>query len=59
MPYYPASGTHAEPPVGRTAGASRQRPRVSSCSPVYYLGIPAHVWVAAMSRKNGREQHSS
>jgi hypothetical protein len=58
MPYYPGPGPRTELPEGRSAGSPQARPRVSPVSPAYYLGIPAHVWVAAMSRKNGSKQRS-
>jgi hypothetical protein len=63
MPYYPAPGPHYPAPgpragrsSGRPAPHPHGRPRISPSSPAYYLGTPVHVWVAAMSRKSGREQ---
>jgi hypothetical protein len=47
MPYDPAP----EWPSRGPARDPDRQPRVSQNSPRYYLGIPAQVWVAAMSAR--------
>ena len=52
MPNSPAPGPRV-PQRSRLAATDPQGQRqVSANSPSYYLGIPAQVWVAVMSRPN-------
>ena len=48
----PASGPRLTRRSRRAAENSRGQRQVSANSPSYYLGIPAQVWVAVMSRRN-------
>jgi hypothetical protein len=53
MPSYPASEPHPEPSGAHPAPKAQRPPRISASSPPYYLGIPARVWLAAMSGRKG------
>jgi hypothetical protein len=52
MPDSPASLPRPARRSGRPAHDPRGQRRVSPNSPSWYLGRPAHVWVAVMSRRN-------
>jgi hypothetical protein len=52
MPNSPASSLRLTRHSHRAAEDPQGQRQVSLNSPAYYLGIPAQVWVAVMSRRN-------
>ena len=58
MPDYPTSEPRPEPSSANPAKEPRRPPRVSASSPPYYLGIPARVWLAAMSGRKHEPAHT-
>jgi hypothetical protein len=54
MPYRPASDPRRGLSGAPAASRRRRPPRISASSPPYYLGIPARVWLAAMSGRKHR-----
>jgi hypothetical protein len=52
MPNSPAAGPRLIRRSRQAPSDPQQQQKVSPNSPSYYLGIPAQVWVAVMSRKN-------
>jgi hypothetical protein len=54
---YPAPRPRTARSGGPPGQEPRGRPRIGPVSSAYYLGTPARVWVAAMSRRNSRDRH--